>query len=41
MRLMAPERVFFKGPDPPPEDWEIRQPPAVVIEQPATKGKKP
>jgi hypothetical protein len=25
MKLLIPEKVSFKGPDPPPEDWRVNE----------------
>ena len=25
MKLLIPEKISFKGPDPPPEDWKVNE----------------
>jgi len=27
MKLLVPERISYKGPDPPPEDWQVEEEP--------------
>lgn len=44
MKLLVPERISYKGPDPPPEDWQVEEEPQPPAEQaapgkPAPKGK--
>lgn len=39
MKMLLPERVQFKGPDPPPEDW-VAPSKEATIEQPAAPAKK-
>ena len=43
MKLLIPDRITFKGPDPPPSDWEVQeeilQTPEPVAGKPAAKKK--
>lgn len=44
MKLLVPERMSYKGPDPPPEDWKVDEEPLPVADAPskvAGKGKAP
>lgn len=36
MKLLIPDRITFKGPDPPPEDWEVQE---EVLQPPEPVGK--
>jgi len=40
MKLLLPEKISFKGPDPPPEDWKVNDNEAAQIEAPPV-GKAP
>jgi hypothetical protein len=44
MKLLMPERISYKGPDPPPEDWKVDEEPQPVADAPSkapAKGKPP
>lgn len=30
MKLLMPERIQYKGPDPPPEEWQVSEEPEVA-----------
>jgi len=38
MKLLIPERIHYKGVDPPPEDWQVQEEPEVAQ---APAGKAP
>lgn len=43
MKLLVPERIAYKGPDPPPEDWQVEEEPQALAEptgKPVPKGKQ-
>lgn len=38
MKLMIPDRIAFKGPDPPPSDWDVEDE-RLLIPEPVPAGK--
>ena len=38
MKLLMPERMSYKGPDPPPKDWKVEEEPQPAVDAVPTKA---
>jgi hypothetical protein len=38
MKLLVPERLSYKGPDPPPADWMLEEEPQAPVDAPPAKA---